>query len=87
MSADEFPLSDATPGCRMLRNVGVPMRDGVRLATTVILPEAEGSYPVILVRSAYGRVGGLAQGISWASKGYAYVTQDCRGRFDSEGEW
>ena len=87
MSADEFPVSEVTPGCRMLRNVGVYMRDGVRLATTVILPEAEGSYPVILVRSAYGRVGGWAEGRLWASRGYAYVTQDCRGRFDSEGEW
>ena len=38
-----------------MRNVPVPMRDGVRLATSVYLPAAEGAYPTVLVRTAYNR--------------------------------
>ena len=40
---------------RILVNVKVPMRDGVKLATTIFLPLEEGSYPVVLVRMAYNR--------------------------------
>ena len=35
--------------------VGVPMRDGVRLSTNVFLPKGEGKWPVILMRSPYGK--------------------------------
>ena len=31
----------------------LPMRDGIRLATVVFRPRAEGRYPVLLVRSPY----------------------------------
>lgn len=58
----------------------VPMRDGVHLATDVRLPAGDGPWPVVLLRTPYGRkmkVGGLDE--------YAIVTQDVRGRFDSEG--
>lgn len=67
---------------RLIANVAVPMRDGVKLATTVCLPKEEGRYPVVLVRTAYNR---------WADRGFnsmgiATVTQDCRGRYGSEGD-
>ena len=58
----------------------VPMRDGARLATDVRLGEGDGPWPVVLLRTPYGRkitVGGLED--------YAIVIQDVRGRFDSEG--
>src|ERR1700749_4678166 len=42
--------------------VMLPMRDGIRLATVVFRPRAEGRYPVLLVRSPY------AVGISDQSK-------------------
>ena len=65
--------------------VMVPMRDGVKLATDVYLPEGEGPWPTILVRTPYSRKQG--QGIAGQThqRGYALVAQDFRGRFDSEG--
>ena len=33
----------------------IPVRDGVRLATDVHLPEGPGPFPVILERTPYGR--------------------------------
>ncbi len=65
----------------------VAMRDGVRLATDVYLPDEPGAFPVLLVRTPYSRVNmGKGPGENAAHNGYAYVIQDSRGRFDSEGE-
>ena len=61
----------------------VPMRDGVKLATDVYLPDGEGPWPVILLRTPYGK--GKSRGETATQRGYAYVSQDIRGRFDSEG--
>jgi putative CocE/NonD family hydrolase len=66
------------------RGVRVPMRDGVRLATDIFLPGA-GSYPVVLVRTAYSKTSPAAP--AFTSKGMAYVCQDVRGRYQSGGEW
>jgi len=58
----------------------VPMRDGVKLATDVRPGKGEGPWPVVLLRTPYSRkvtIGGLEE--------CAIVTQDVRGRFDSEG--
>ncbi len=77
-------------GVTTLHNVMVPMRDGVRLSTDVYLPAAEGRFPVVLERDPYGNgsQGGYPKkGRLWASRGYVYLHQDVRGRFDSEGEW
>jgi len=67
----------------------VPMRDGVRLATDVDIPvNAEGKLPAILFRSPYTRKFGGALGMFRAFVGnkYVIVSQDMRGRYDSEGE-
>lgn len=69
--------------------VAVPMRDGCRLATDVVRPGAPGQWPVMLVRTPYGRsptrtgldVLGLAR------DGMAVVVQDVRGRWDSAGDY
>lgn len=62
----------------------VPMRDGVRLATYVFLPEGEGPFPAVLARTPYNRDDlAILQILIFA--GYAVVIQDVRGRFDSEG--
>ena len=72
-------------------DVPAPMRDGVRLFADVYLPDAAGPFPVILTRmpydkqSAYGMMPAL--GRFWALQGYAYVAQDVRGRFQSEGHF
>src|SRR6476620_10270089 len=70
---------------RITRNVMVPMRDGVRLATSVYLPLAEGRYPAVLVRTAYNRAG--FNGGGFVQNGVAMVAQDTRGRYGSEGEF
>jgi len=71
------------------QDIMVPMRDGVRLSTDVYLPRGQGPFPVILTRLPYGKQEYYcyipAIGRFWAHRGYAYVAQDVRGKFDSEG--
>jgi len=68
--------------------VKIPMRDGVELAANVFLPKAEGKFPAVLARSPYGKGGTRGgQGHLFASHGYVYISQDCRGRGTSQGEW
>jgi uncharacterized protein len=74
--------------------VMVPMRDGVRLATDVYLPEAPPARgrrrPAVLVRLPYDKAGRytfmpmLAPYVN--ERGYVFVVQDVRGKFRSEGE-
>ena len=88
-------------GVRVMRDVMIPMRDGVCLAADVYLPESgEGRLPALLERTPYDRRGTnhadrSAAGPTPRSKpeiaaefargGYAYVLVDCRGRYGSEG--
>ncbi len=71
------------------KNVMVPMRDGVRLATDIYRPSAPGRYPVVFVRTPYGtelpKIG--AQAKYYVAQGYAFAIQDCRGKYESEGDW
>ncbi len=72
------------------QNVMVPMRDGVRLSTDIYRPTRDGRFPVILIRTPYGgtsAVATVAKYSSYASQGYVVISQDVRGRFDSEGAW
>jgi len=80
------------------RDVMVPMRDGVRLATDIYYPardgiRLEGKFPAILERTPYNK-GGRFHGMPpypwqafYASRGYVCIAQDTRGRFNSEGTW
>ncbi len=75
-----------------LKNVMVPMRDGVKLATDIYLPArngaaVEGRFPVVLSRTPYGKAGLLADAKFHASRGYVVIIQDTRGRGESEGIW
>ncbi len=65
----------------------VPMRDGIKLATTIYLPEGEGPWPVVLTRTPYGKDVFANAAPFWTARGYAFVVQDCRGRFKSEGQY
>ena len=74
----------------------VPMRDGVRLFTTVYVPkDADQRYPMLLMRTPYSvRPYGVDQyktdlGPSplFGKAGYIFVYQDVRGRWMSEGEF
>jgi putative CocE/NonD family hydrolase len=74
------------------KNVLVTLRDGVQLATDVYLPAQNGKaidqkFPVILTRTPYDKSGNSSLGNYYASRGYAFVAQDTRGRYQSEGIW
>jgi putative CocE/NonD family hydrolase len=76
------------------RNVMIPLRDGVRLATDIYFPAngnapANGTFPVILERTPYDKqaLGNVAKGKFFARHGYVCAIQDVRGRYASEGEW
>ena len=93
MPFQSMPVSEQPPRLpvRTIKNVMVPMRDGVSLCSDVYLPKDDGKYPTILTRRPYGKSewGGSepVKGRFWARKGYAYVAQDVRGKFKSEGVW
>ena len=73
---------------RTLIDVKAPMRDGVKLSANIFLPQKEGKYPVILERSPYGAKSTdwyINRALFYARRGYVYVLQDVRGRYDSEG--
>lgn len=81
---------------RVERNLFVPMRDGVRLATDLYLPATTtGPVPVVLIRTPYSKDAKHAAFLAdrdsiirfFASNGYAVVIQDKRGRFQSEGDY
>jgi len=89
LPADEKP---ASPDVRVEKNIMVPMRDQVQLATDVYLPSKDGKplpgrFPVILTRTPYGKDGSKKHGEYFAAHGYVFVAQDTRGRYASEGVW
>ena len=86
-AAAKKPKVAAGPGNAQL--FMAPMRDGVKLATDVDIPaEAKERMPAILLRSPYTRQLGGALGMfrGFVGSKYVIVSQDARGRYDSEGE-
>ena len=81
----------AVSGCsvRVAEDVSVEMRDGIKLVTDIYLPPRGGPFPVILCRVPYGTrsdyVYQPAIGHFFAENGFAYIAQNVRGRFGSEG--
>lgn len=78
------------------QKVMMPMRDGIRLSTDIYRPKTDEPVPVIFVRTPYNfniwndgeKSSRSAQRAYEAvSRGYAYVVQNERGRYFSEGEW
>lgn len=81
----EFPQT-----LKAIYHYGVEMRDGIKLATDIYLPESEGTFPTLLVRDIYTNGSAeIRQGYAKfaTSNGYAFVFQSARGRYDSEGNW
>lgn len=102
-SATEFPqpgtaekvTSSQYPGvtCQVLQ---APMRDGVLLTTFVYAPQASGKYPVVMVRSPYGRLESATtcfndpqtgSFIPLAQNGYVVTAQEVRGTYTSAGNY
>ncbi len=74
---------------RMDLGMMIPMRDGVKLSTDFYFPDAKDKFPTILIRTPYHNNTPRydSYGKFYASRGYVVIIQDCRGRYDSEGEW
>jgi putative CocE/NonD family hydrolase len=69
-------------------DVKVTMRDGIQLTANIWRPRAEGRYPVILMRSPYGKMDEKwDEAKRYTAAGYVMVVEDCRGRGKSEGPW
>jgi uncharacterized protein len=78
------------------QKVMMPMRDGVRLATDIYRPKTDKPVPIIFSKTPYNfnswgngemRTGTYQAALDAVSRGYAYVVQNERGRFFSEGTW
>ena len=79
------------------RKVMLPMRDGVRLATDVYRPkDASAKVPTVFVRTPYnfnfwdvrnGVPSDMTAALTAVKRGYAYVVQNERGHFFSEGNY
>ena len=78
------------------RKVMMPMRDGVRLATDIYRPRTPGKVPIIWVRTPYnfnywdvrnGVPSDMTAALTAVKRGYAYVVQNERGHFFSEGNY
>jgi uncharacterized protein len=78
------------------QKVMMPMRDGVRLATDIYRPKGNQPVPIVFSRTPYNfntwvdgemRTRTLEAAYEAVERGYAYVVQNERGRFFSEGEW
>ena len=77
----------------------IPMRDGVKLHTTVYTPRnPSGKLPFLLLRTPYGtgpygtdayrsNLGPSPHSFEFETEGFLFVFQDVRGKFKSEGEF
>jgi len=79
------------------REVYIPMRDGVRLFTSIYIPkdQAHGPYPFLMERTPYSAGpygdsiyrGGLGPNATLSREPFIFVYQDVRGRYMSEGSF
>ncbi len=74
----------------------IPMRDGVKLFTSIYLPkDTSKTWPFMFLRTPYSVApygpdrmrNNLGPSSGMADEGYIWVYQDVRGRFRSEGKW
>jgi len=97
--SDELRREALDREARTERMLMVAMRDGVRLATRVYIPRsARGPVPTILWRSPYDFSEKMVPNPNYSDAnlkfaldairhGYAFVMQNERGKFFSEGDW
>ena len=85
------------------REVMIPMRDGVKLKTIIIIPRGAHRAPILLTRTPYGATDRMAKNDSahlsalldsndvaddaMVNGGYIRATQDVRGKHGSEGDY
>jgi putative CocE/NonD family hydrolase len=82
------------------REVMIPMRDGIKLHTVIVIPKNARQAPILLTRTPYNASGRAERTASphmvaelplfdelFAADGYIRVYQDVRGKYGSEGEY
>ncbi|MGH9585341.1 MAG: CocE/NonD family hydrolase, partial [Acidobacteriaceae bacterium] len=82
------------------RVVMIPMRDGVKLYTVIVIPKGAHDAPILLTRTPYNAAGRAERMLSphmldtlpqgddvFVKAGYIRVFQDVRGKYGSEGEY
>ncbi len=85
------------------RSVKIPMRDGVKLYTVILVPKNASKAPILLTRTPYdadgltshaqsSNLGSILSGYDNATDvivagGYIRVVQDVRGKYGSEGDY
>jgi putative CocE/NonD family hydrolase len=85
------------------RDVMIPMRDGVKLHTVIVIPKGAKGAPILLTRTPYNasaqvshaassHLGPILNGYDNATEvivegGYIRVVQDVRGKYGSEGDY
>ena len=78
------------------QKVMMPMRDGIRLSTDIYRPKTDKKVPIIFSRTPYNfnswgdgerRTRTAQRAYEAVKRGYAYVVQNERGRYFSEGQW
>ena len=99
---DKFePTNDGFDHAR--RDVMIPMRDGVRLHTVILVPKGANRAPILLTRTPYNateltshsqssHLGPILSGYDNATDvivegGYIRAVQDIRGKYGSEGDY
>jgi uncharacterized protein len=102
----ETPATLETPTAGfdyLRREVMIPMRDGVKLHTVILVPKGAKGAPILLTRTPYdanaltthetsAHLGPSLQGYDNATEvivegGYIRVVQDVRGKYGSEGDY
>jgi len=68
-------------------HVKMPARDGVKLGTDIYIPEGDGPWPAIVGRTPYSIERMNRRAGRYLEEEYAYVVQDFRGRYTSEGTY
>ncbi|MDR6937703.1 putative CocE/NonD family hydrolase [Luteibacter sp. 3190] len=81
------------------REVMIPMRDGVKLHTVIVIPRGATGAPMLLERTPYDASSFVSDGGArlrdrllpgdrvWADNGYILVAQDVRGKYGSQGTY
>ncbi len=82
-----------------VRTEMIPMRDGVKLYTVIVIPKGAKHAPMVLERTPYNAEGRVKETVphmldalpladdAFAQAGYIRVYQDVRGKYGSEGEY
>lgn len=66
----------------------IKMSDGINLSSNIYKPSSsDKKYPVILIITPYVADENHSRGLFFARNNYIFVTVDCRGRGNSEGEF